>query len=292
MFFGGLFIAKGHGVWYAVTNWERMIVVLCKNISTRSGRLHFAGMDTVALAEKYGTPLYLLDEDRVRENCRTYKTAMDRNFDQALPLYASKALSSKRMYQLAAEEGMGVDVVSAGELRIALAAGFPMDRVFFHGSSKTDEEIAYAIAQRIGYFIIDGMDELDAVSRLAGAAGICQKVLLRMTPGIDPHTFAAVATGQVDSKFGVPIETGQAEAFLAEALKRDDLDVAGYHCHVGSQVFESAVFRDSADIMLEFAGQMRKNMATIPDYWIWAAAMVCAMWSRILMWILGPKLPG
>lgn len=238
--------------------------MLCKNISIQSGRLFFAGQDTVALAEKYGTPLYLLDEDRVRENCRVYKTAMDANYPESLPLYASKALSSKRLYEIVAEEGMGVDVVSAGELHIAHAAGFPMERVFFHGSSKTDAEIAYGISLGIGYFIVDSEDELEAVDRLAGQAGEVQKVLLRLTPGIDPHTFEAVATGKVDSKFGVPIETGQAEEFLRMTLEKKNVELVGYHCHVGSQVFESAVFRDSADIMLNFAAEMEKKYGYCP----------------------------
>lgn len=239
--------------------------MICDNISVRDGRLHFAGQDTVLLAEKYGTPLYLLDEDRVRHNCKVYKEAMDKSFSSTLPLYASKALSCKALYQIAAQEGLGVDVVSAGELGIAHAAGFPMERVFFHGCSKTDEEIAYGISLGVGYFIIDGLDELEAVDRLAGEAGICQKVLLRLTPGIDPHTFEAVCTGQVDSKFGVPIETGQAEAFLREALQKKNLSINGYHCHIGSQVFESAVFRDSADIMLTFSKEMAEKYNYYPQ---------------------------
>lgn len=239
--------------------------MICKNIQIKNGQLCFAGRDTAELAEKYGTPLYLLDEDRVRENCRVYKTAMDSHFPAATPLYASKALSTKRLYEIAKEEGLGVDVVSAGELHIAHAAGFPMERVFFHGSSKTDGEIEYAISLGLGYFIVDGIDELLAVDRLANRAGVRQKVLLRLTPGIDPHTFEAVATGKVDSKFGIPIETGQAEDFLRMALGLANLKVTGYHCHVGSQVFESAVFRDSADIMLSFSREMREKYGYYPE---------------------------
>lgn len=239
--------------------------MICENISVRNGRLFFAGQDTVRLAEKYGTPVYLLDEDRVRHTCRMYKRAMDESFPAALPLYASKALSCKALYQITAQEGLGVDVVSAGELGIAHAAGFPMERVFFHGCSKTDEEIQYGISLGIGYFIVDGPDELEAVDYFAGRAGIQQKVLLRLTPGIDPHTFEAVSTGQVDSKFGVPIETGQAEAFLLAALQKKHISLAGYHCHVGSQVFESAVFRDSADIMLRFSKEMAEKYKYYPE---------------------------
>lgn len=239
--------------------------MLCKNIEIRGNWLYFGGRNVTELAEKYGTPLYLLDEDRVRENCRTYVRAMGKAFPRALPLYASKALSIKRLYEIAAEEGMGVDVVSAGELFRAHAAGFPMDRVHFHGSSKTDEEIQYGVCLGVGCFVVDGVDELEALDRIAGALGKRQRVMLRLTPGIDPHTFAAVSTGKVDSKFGVPIETGQAEKFLAQALTKKNIEVLGYHCHVGSQVFESTVFLDAADIMLSFAKEMGIKYGYFPQ---------------------------
>ena len=132
--------------------------MICENISTANGRLLFGGRDTVELAEKYGTPLYLMDERRLRHNCRVYKENMDRHFASALPLYASKALSCKRMYEIVAAEGLGTDVVSPGELYLAKAAGFPMEKVFFHGNAKTDADIAFAMDCGVGYFIIDNMD--------------------------------------------------------------------------------------------------------------------------------------
>jgi len=234
--------------------------MICENISVVNGHLHFGGRDTVELAKKHGTPLYLMDEQRLRHNCRVYTENMKRYFPAAMPLYASKALSCKRLYEIVAEEGMGADVVSAGELYMAKLANFPMEKVYFHGNAKTDADIQFAMDCGVGYFIVDNYDELERVDSFAGERGIKQKVLLRMTPGIDPHTFEAVCTGQVDSKFGVAIETGQAMPFVAAALAKQNLDVQGIHSHVGSQVFDSQVFYDMADILLRFIADMKKEL--------------------------------
>lgn len=239
--------------------------MICGNLKAENGRLFFAGHDVGALARKYGTPLYLLDEARIRKNCRVYKNAMDASLPAALPLYASKALCCRRVMEIVAEEGLGADVVSAGEIYTACLAGFDPEKLFFHGSSKSDSEIDFALSKGVGYFIVDGEDELYAIDRLAAKRGIRQKVLLRLTPGIDPHTFEAVATGQLDSKFGVPIETGQGEAFVRLALSLAHIDVRGYHAHVGSQVFDSQVFRDTADVMLAFTSEMQKKTGYLPE---------------------------
>jgi len=235
--------------------------MLCSNIGiNESGHLTFAGEDTVRLAAHYKTPLYLMDEDRIRENCRIYKTAMERAFGAgSFPLYASKAASFKRMYTIMQEEKMAIDVVSAGEIATAKRAGFSMERAFFHGNNKTDADISYAMAANVGYFVADHEEELEIISREAKSRGIRQKVLLRLTPGIDPHTYEAVATGKVDSKFGVAIETGQADHFVQHALSLPNLRLMGYHCHVGSQVFDEdgSVYHNAAKIMLTFAADMK-----------------------------------
>lgn len=237
--------------------------MLCSNIGiNESGHLTFAGEDTVRLAAHYKTPLYLMDEDRIRENCRIYKTAMERAFGAgSYPLYASKAASFKRMYTIMQEEKMAIDVVSAGEIATAKRAGFSMERAFFHGNNKTDADISYAMAANVGYFVADHKEELEIISREAKSRGIRQKVLLRLTPGIDPHTYEAVATGKVDSKFGVAIETGQAEHFVQHALNLPNLRLMGYHCHVGSQVFDEdgSVYHNAAKIMMTFAAEMKKK---------------------------------
>lgn len=234
--------------------------MLADNIQTRDGTLYFAGHNTVQLAQKYGTPLYLMDETRIRENCRMYLRAFRRHFgENARPLYASKAASFKRMYEIMRSEGMGVDVVSAGEIHTAALAGFPMEQAYFHGNNKTDAEIQYAIEQGVGYFVADNHEELDAINRIAGALGKQQRVLLRLTPGIDPHTYEAVATGKVDSKFGAAIETGQAEALFQYARALPNVTLVGFHCHVGSQVFDEDVFERSGQIMLEFVALLRNR---------------------------------
>lgn len=234
--------------------------MLADNIQTRDGTLYFAGHNTVQLAQKYGTPLYLMDEARIRENCRMYLRAFRRHFgENARPLYASKAASFKRMYEIMRSEGMGVDVVSAGEIHTAALAGFPMEQAYFHGNNKTDAEIQYAIGQGVGYFVADNHEELDAINRIAGALGKQQRVLLRLTPGIDPHTYEAVATGKVDSKFGAAIETGQAEALFQYARTLPNVTLVGFHCHVGSQVFDEDVFERAGQIVLKFVALLRNR---------------------------------
>ena len=237
--------------------------MVCNNIGVNeAGHLTFAGQDTVALAAQYGTPAYLMDEDRIRYNCRLYMDAMaDCLGEGSYPLFASKAACFKRVYEIMAEEGMAIDLVSSGEVYTALKANFPMERSFFHGNNKTDADIAFAMDAGVGYFIVDSHFELEAIQAEAAKRGITQKVLLRLTPGIDPHTYEAVATGKVDSKFGVAIETGQAEVFVDAAVACANIALCGYHCHVGSQVFdeEGSVYNDAAKIMFQFMADMNKK---------------------------------
>ena len=235
--------------------------MICDNITTAAnGHLLFAGQDTVDLAKQYGTPLYLMDEDRIREKCRIYTAAFRKHFgDKARPLYASKALSCTRIYEIMKEEDMGIDVVSSGEIYTALQAGYDLSRAYFHSNNKTDEDIRYGMDHGIGCFVADNVEEIKVIEAEAAARNIKQPVLLRLTPGIDPHTYEAIATGKVDSKFGSAIETGQAEEITAFTLKQPHVDLAGFHCHVGSQVFAEDVFERAAVIMLEFAAEMKKK---------------------------------
>lgn len=233
--------------------------MLCENIGVNGKHLTFAGADTVTLAQKYGTPLYLMDEERIRHNCRIYKEAMKSSFGEgSFPVYASKAASFKRIYEIMKEEDVGIDLVSPGEIYTAVNAGFPMENSFFHGNNKTDWDISYAMDSGVGYFMVDNIYEFKEIDRQAKKRNITQKVILRLTPGIDPHTYSAVATGKVDSKFGIAIETGQAEEFIKETLTYENVEIVGYHCHVGSQVFDSdgSVYLDAAKIMLSFAADM------------------------------------
>lgn len=225
------------------------------------GHLAIGGLDTEELAAEFGTPLYVLDENVIRRNCRTYVNAMHECFGpESAPLYASKALCFKGIYPLVQSEGLCVDVVSPGEIYTALAAGFPASKMFFHGTNKTDEDIEYGVKSGIGYFVVDNLNELEVLNRTAAEAGVTQQVLLRLTCGLDPHTLEAINTGKVDSQFGVPIDTGQAFGFVKAALECGNVEVAGFHSHVGSQIFESDSFNRQVEILTGFAAKVRDEL--------------------------------
>ncbi len=241
--------------------------MLYDNLSVgENGHLIFADHDTVELAARYGTPLYLMDEQRIRQRARLYKSAMEDYFPAgSCPEFASKAFSCRRMYQIMAEEGIHTDVVSPGELYTAKTTGFPMEHCFFHGNNKSDEDIAMAMDCGIGWFVLDSVDEIEAVEQHAAARGIVQKALLRVTPGIDPHTHRKINTGTIDSKFGVALETGQAMEVVKRLLRCEHIELHGFHCHVGSQLFEVSLFRDAAQIMLTFARDVRDTLGFAAD---------------------------
>jgi len=224
----------------------------------QAGHFVVAGVDTVSLAEKYGTPLYVLDEDLIRAQMRRYISASKEYLPAgSKPFFASKALSFKEIYRVAQSEGMGTDIVSAGELYTALTVGFAGENMCFHGSAKTRAEIRYGIESGVGHFVADNEQELEWISQIAQELGTTQRVLLRLTPGIDPHTFEAVNTGKADSKFGMSIETGQAMDFIRLALKLPGVLVDGFHCHIGSQIAEEQPFLDAVAIMLDFMNEAR-----------------------------------
>ena len=236
--------------------------MICDNLTiNEKGNLAFAGHDTTELAAKYNTPVYIMDERKIREKCRIYKTAMQQYFGAySMPLFASKSLCFKHIYEIMREEGMGIDVVSSGELYTALQAGFPAENAFFHGNNKTDFDISFAMDNGIGHIVCDNADELSAISREAAKRGIRQKILLRLAPGIDPHTHAKISTGSIDSKFGAAIETGQAFDLTALALGMPNVELEGFHCHIGSQIFECEPFCDAADIMLRFIAKVKEEL--------------------------------
>ena len=236
--------------------------MICNNISiNQKGHLTFAGYDTTDLAQKYGTPLYLMDEDKIREHIREYKTAFEKYFPQgSMPEFASKSFSCKQIYRIMAEEQMNIDVVSCGEIYTAASVGFPMERSFFHGNNKSDGDIRFAIENKVGFFVADSMDEIYAISRIAKQNGITQKILLRVTPGIDTHTHQKISTGNVDSKFGIAISTGQAIEAVKGILKTQNISLCGFHCHIGSQIFESEPFITASSVMLEFIKQVKDEL--------------------------------
>lgn len=231
-------------------------VMKCLGIN-ENGNLTIGGCDLKEIAEAYGTPAYIMDEDEIRANCRIYTQSIKDHYDgKGLVLYASKALSCKYIYQIMKEEGMGVDVVSGGELYTALEAGFPNEKIYFHGNNKTVEEIAFALSKGVGRIVVDNEQELSLINQLSGESGITAKVLFRIKPGIDAHTHSFIQTGQIDSKFGVALENGEAEQIMKTALQMPNIEVVGVHCHIGSQIFELAPFELAAEKMMNFIADM------------------------------------
>ena len=217
------------------------------------GHLTIGGMDAVELAKTYGTPAYILNENVIRERCRTYKASLESSYGvSSMPLYASKALSFTQLYRIVEEEGLGVDCVSPGELFTAMKAGFPLDKVYFHGNNKTDADLEMAVDCGVGTVVCDSEEELLALESICERKQKSQKIYLRITPGLDPHTLKAISTGNVDSKFGSPIRTGRAMEIVRIALAQPRLSLQGLHCHIGSQIFSIDPFREAADIMINF----------------------------------------
>lgn len=213
--------------------------------------------DTVELAKKFGTPLYVLDEDLMRDNCRAYKNAIDTYYDgHGLVLFASKALCTMYTGRLVAEEGLGADVVSGGELYTLYKAGFPMEKVFFHGNNKTPDEIELALNCGVGHIVVDNKYELDLLNRIANEKNVKQRILFRIKPGIDAHTHDFVKTGQIDSKFGVALENGEAYEIHKLALSMSNIQIDGVHCHIGSQIFDVEPFCEAAKVMIGFIADL------------------------------------
>ena len=218
--------------------------------------------DTVALAKEYGTPLYVLDEDLMRKNCRDYKEAIDKYYSgNGLILFASKALCTMYTAKLAESEGLGADVVSGGELYTLYKAAFPMDKVFFHGNNKTQSEIELAIHCGVSHIVVDNKYELDLLNDIAKEKGIIQKILFRIKPGIDAHTHDFVKTGQIDSKFGVALENGEAFEIHKYATTLSNIQVDGVHCHIGSQIFEFEPFCEAAKVMMNFIADLEAKLS-------------------------------
>lgn len=229
------------------------------------GHLSIGGCDTVALAAEFGTPLYVMDEALLRDNCRAYVDAFRRYYPHSEVLYASKAFCTMAMCRLVQEEGLGLDVVSGGELYTALKAGFPAQRIYFHGNNKTPQEIELALNAKIGRFVVDNLSELELLQELAREKRLHPCVLLRVSPGIDAHTHHYIKTGMIDSKFGLAIANGQAMLGVEKALAAKNLEFKGLHCHIGSQIFELSSYCEAAKIMVAFMQQVRENTGVVVE---------------------------
>lgn len=221
------------------------------------GHLEIGGCDTVELAETFGTPLYVMDETLIRERCREFMEAFRETGLRFQVAYASKAFCVKAMCKLVEEEGLSLDVVSDGELYTALQAGYPPERIHFHGNNKTPFEIEMALDAGIGCFVVDNFTELHLLNELAGSKGKTAKVLLRITPGVEAHTHDYISTGQTDSKFGFDLESGAALRAIVQATEMPNLELLGLHSHIGSQIFEVEGFRVAVQKIANFAADVR-----------------------------------
>ncbi|MEO8633037.1 MAG: diaminopimelate decarboxylase [Chloroflexota bacterium] len=222
--------------------------------------LSIGGCDLTELALRYGTPLYVYDEASLINRARGYRGALKSSYaGDSIICYASKAYAAPWILSLLADEGLGLDVVSAGELWTGVVADFPRDRIYFHGNNKGEDELELALAERVGRIVIDNLDETARLGRLSTERGIRQSVLLRVSPNVDAHTHAHLTTGNLDTKFGLGIESGAAEEGVREVLKWPSLDLRGYHAHIGSQIHEIGPYRDTVDRLFAFARQMREK---------------------------------
>ena len=229
------------------------------------GHLEIGGADCVDLAAAFGTPLYVFDEQHIRNMMGVYRDTIERCYEgNGLVLYASKAFSCKAIYRIAAQESIGIDVVSGGELYTALQAGFPAEKIYMHGNNKLDYEIREALDARIGCIVADSYSEIDKIDAEAKKRGLFQKILLRINPGVEAHTHAFVQTATTDSKFGFSIADGTAENITTYALSKKHVILEGYHCHIGSQIFEKESFALAVEKCMAFAAQMREKCGFTP----------------------------
>lgn len=224
----------------------------------KKGNLTIGGIDTVDLAKKYGTPLYVMDEDLIRENCEKFKKSIDDYYNNnGLVCYASKAFSCKEIYRIMKDEGVGVDVVSIGEMYTAISTGFPSEKIYLHGNNKTTEELKFAIEHKIGRVVVDNLNELESLSLMCKEMNSKCDILLRVKPGVDAHTHNFIKTGQIDSKFGFAIETGEALSAAKMASKSENINLIGAHCHIGSQILDVDPFVLAADVMMKFISDVK-----------------------------------
>ncbi len=228
-----------------------MYVSDCISIN-ESGHLTIGGADTVELAKGYGTPAYVFDENEIRKNLRAFKNSMDEYYGgNGLAVYASKAFCCKEMCRICMQEGTGIDVVSGGELYTALSVDFPTEKIVFHGNNKTYDELVMAVSNNVGRIVVDNVYELETLSKIAAQQGKTAGIMFRIKPGIDAHTHDFIKTGQIDSKFGFALETGEAMEVIKKAVNMPNIKLRGLHCHIGSQIFDIDPFELAATVMLD-----------------------------------------
>ncbi len=224
------------------------------------GHLEIGGCDATDLAREYGTPLFVMDEAHIRAQMRAMKAAFEAQGAPCHIIYASKAFPCVAIARIAAQEGLWIDVASAGELLTALRADFPAERIVFHGNNKSAEELEMAVRAKIGRVIVDNFDELEMLDRIAGEAGVRQAIMLRLTPRVDAHTHRLIQTGRIDTKFGFNIDGGSARRAVETALQKENLELLGVGCHIGSQILDAPFFTLAATIMVEFLALVRDEL--------------------------------
>lgn len=229
--------------------------------SNEKGHLTVGGVDAVELVKEFGTPLYVMDERTIRGHCRTFQKSIEDNYGgNGLTVYASKAFNCKEMCRIIKDEGLGIDVVSGGELYTALSVDFPPERIVFHGNNKTEEEIKTALEAGVGRIVVDNLFELRTIEQMAQRLNKNAGVMIRIKPGIDAHTHNFIRTGQIDSKFGFALETGEAFSAVKEVLEQKNVTLKGVHCHIGSQIFEIEPFKAAAEVMLGFMAKVKEEL--------------------------------
>lgn len=232
---------------------------LLGNMEVVNNVLHIGGISSLELVEKYGTPLYVMDEALIRSNCRRYINSFKVKENKNKVVYAGKAFLTLSMCQLIKEEGMNLDVVSGGEVYTAYKSNFPMDKVFFHGNNKTLDEIEMAISYNVGAFVADNFYEIDKINEIAKKHNKIQKVFLRITPGIEAHTHEYIKTGCIDSKFGFTMLNNKTLSAVKRVIAYSNLELVGLHCHIGSQIFSIDPYLDEVDIMLNIIKSIKEE---------------------------------
>lgn len=230
------------------------------SMEIKDDQLYVGGISTVKIAEEYGTPLYVMDEQLIRDNCRRYYESFRAKEGINRVAYAGKAFLTIAMCQIIAEEGLCLDVVSGGELYTAYKANFPMEKIYFHGNNKTLEEIEMGIKLGVGRFVADNFYEIEKINEIAKKYNKTQKILLRITPGIEAHTHEYIKTGQIDSKFGFTLLENQTTRAVEKANSLSNIELMGFHCHIGSQIFDIQPYRDEVNILMTLIKDIKEEV--------------------------------
>lgn len=232
------------------------------------GHLTIGGCDATKLAKKYGTPLYVMSEDKIRDTCRKYRSSIEKYYGGfGAPIYASKAFCCKEICRIVDSEGFDMDAVTAGEIYTAISAGVSPSKLHFHGNNKSCEEIEYAVQVGVGDIVADNFADIERIDEISGRLGRKTNISIRIKPGIDAHTHEFIRTGQIDSKFGLALENGEAYEAAKLISQKNHIELTGIHCHIGSQVFDINPFVLAAEVMLGFYAKLKKelgiNLATL-----------------------------